>query len=434
MFGKYFIFVLVLLIKDLRIAYAEETDETSIYMKRVASYFASLDPLNWVPNSNKIGIGYNPLYGSPVCYTGSCQADGFKQPLFNLKYRQQAVGSCTSQLIPENVALDCLPSTTWDARTEIISELNELKESMTNKVDVSLSGQLPGIAFAYETSIETRYAIDNIVKKSRTLMQTTAQISYIKLSMFEPAMELTDQFKFVINNMPCCNYTADTQKYIYTYIFDYFGYAYVSTVLLGGIAQETILMTNESYEKLETKGFDISNALKMEFYVSLETKQEYSYDKEKHQEFMSQVQEKHTTTLGGDTSLTSIDEWSTTVPSNPVIVKFSIGSIFDLLTRTRFSNDTLIRNKSALISQALNNYVNRSVYCYSNCTSHGACQSESIFRTGSCSCTEGYTTYDCSVAPIKAAPNMPAHANTHFYDKTLFFTVIYILTYTLIFN
>jgi hypothetical protein len=63
-----------------------------------------------------------------------------------------------------------------------------------------------------------------------------------------------------------------------------------------------------------TEWYDIGNQAKVEFYASISASQQYSYDKTTHDRFISQVQEKHTTTLGGDTSLTTIDNWSTTVP------------------------------------------------------------------------------------------------------------------------
>jgi hypothetical protein len=39
--------------------------------------------------------------------------------------------------------------------------------------------------------------IDSIVQQDRTTMKTEAEISYAKLSMFEPKMELSDDFIYV---------------------------------------------------------------------------------------------------------------------------------------------------------------------------------------------------------------------------------------------
>lgn len=61
-------------------------------------------------NSNKIGIGYNPVLGSPVCYTGECQMEGFARAIFKLNYSKRATGSCTNKMIPEHVDIDCFTS------------------------------------------------------------------------------------------------------------------------------------------------------------------------------------------------------------------------------------------------------------------------------------------------------------------------------------
>lgn len=66
-------------------------------------------------------------------------------------------------------------------------------------------------------------------------------------------MELSDEFQYVINNLPCCEYNAAIEQYIYQYIFNYFDFTYLSEILLGGIAQETLLMTNASYQSINTK-------------------------------------------------------------------------------------------------------------------------------------------------------------------------------------
>lgn len=56
----------------------------------------------WLANSNKLGLGYNPVTGDPVCYTGACQMAGFGRAVFKFNYTNSPSGSCTTKLIPEN--------------------------------------------------------------------------------------------------------------------------------------------------------------------------------------------------------------------------------------------------------------------------------------------------------------------------------------------
>lgn len=60
-------------------------------------------PNDWVLNSNKIALGYDPSKGDPVCFTGDCRMAGFGKQIFKLNYTKKPVGSCLSQLIPEHV-------------------------------------------------------------------------------------------------------------------------------------------------------------------------------------------------------------------------------------------------------------------------------------------------------------------------------------------
>ena len=57
----------------------------------------------WLANSNKLGLGYNPVAGDPVCYTGDCQMAGFGRSVFKFQYTNTPSGSCTTKLIPEHV-------------------------------------------------------------------------------------------------------------------------------------------------------------------------------------------------------------------------------------------------------------------------------------------------------------------------------------------
>ena len=60
---------------------------------------------NWVVNSNLLALGFNPIQGDPVCYTGNCRMNGFGGEVFKLNYNKVPIGSCTTKLIPEHVTV-----------------------------------------------------------------------------------------------------------------------------------------------------------------------------------------------------------------------------------------------------------------------------------------------------------------------------------------
>ena len=63
------------------------------------------EELKWLPNSNKIALGYRPTNGDPRCFDGECVMNGFMQPIFELDYTKVQQGSCTGKLIPAFVTV-----------------------------------------------------------------------------------------------------------------------------------------------------------------------------------------------------------------------------------------------------------------------------------------------------------------------------------------
>ena len=155
-------------------------------IERVRKYLTdiktwTLPNIGWLENSNKIGFGYNLLAASPVCYTGACQMDEFTRSIFKLNYTAPPVGSCTNKLVPNNVELDCLPSTVQAVDSEIIDTVEHLHKSISKKIDVSVEVKFRGVGFSYGFSRETKNMIDNIVKNHQT--------SIVSLSFFSHHFE-----------------------------------------------------------------------------------------------------------------------------------------------------------------------------------------------------------------------------------------------------
>lgn len=70
---------------------------------------------------------------------------------------------------------------------------------------------------------------------------THIKVSQFKLSMFQPAFELSDNFRYVIDNLPTGIYNDVIEEYIQTWILEYFGYFYITGILLG---KYTFLLSN----------------------------------------------------------------------------------------------------------------------------------------------------------------------------------------------
>ena len=239
-------------------------------------------------------------------------------------------------------------------------------------------------------------------------------------------MQLSDNFRYVIENMPCCVHNdTDTEEYIHEFIFEYFGFTYMTSILLGGIAQENILINRKSHEQMETAGVNTQHqaqvSFQLKFGASASTTLTNAEETNKFNSFMSQVHSTHSTTLGGRTDLTTLPEWSRTVSSNPVIVQFTIRDIMRLLTNRHFPNDPFIATKSLLIKWTLEKYLQSiPTYCYNDCGgkngSQGTCISLGHFHVGECRCKPEWTGLDCSVPTIKK--NQILHGTICGFDRS----------------
>ena len=386
---------------------AQSSNEIRDAKSRVRRYFQLLgrqemgSNMNWVPNSGKIGSGFDTLAGSPICYTGQCQMEGFRRPLFKLNMTKQAAGSCTGQMIPQHVDLDCLSSMQMTASTESISTLNQLQESTKKGLEVSASVGVFGNSLSYAYSSEIRSMVDTIVEKNSTVYFTRATITWARLSAFVPSLELSDAFVHVIENMPCCNDSIELEEYIREFIIDYFGLTYVKDLLLGGVAQQQIVVSEENRKKLQSNGFSQKHEVELKvavfvFAAALKVGVKEEVDKTQIENFKKFSQQSSITTLGGTSHAQSIEEWTKTVPSNPTIIKFGIASLLELLTKRRFSADPDILAKRTLIRKVQERYLSSPIFCYKNCSQRGLCIPSGYFGFGQCRCNAGRSGIDCS--------------------------------------
>ncbi|UJR12390.1 hypothetical protein I4U23_016567 [Adineta vaga] len=360
--------------------------------------------IDWLINSNKIALGYNPSYGNPICYSGDCVMKGFGAPIFKLKYTKRSIGSCLEKLLPEHIEITCIPTSEVRAKTEKINTFYEYKESYSKSES---SGVNLGIV-SFGSSDETSWMLDNIYKYNYTMYYTYVRLSFVKLMLFAPQLNLTEEFRAAIAAMPCCHVGCEiTESYIRKSIFDQFGYTYLNEILLGGVAQQLITINGTDIEKIYEEGHNSASQAGISFGFSFGMSESESHSKGNHSKFMKYVKNIYASTAGGqpfDNSIQNatipLNEWFKTVPNNPVITQMRMTKLSELLTKERFPYDNQIEDKARLIESVWAKYDGNQnlAKCVNDCTSpcHGRCIPTGYFQYGLCVCQESFTGHDCS--------------------------------------
>ncbi|CAF3478674.1 unnamed protein product [Adineta steineri] len=359
-------------------------------------------------NSTKLGFGYNPLKDSSVCYTETCQRRDFGLPIFKFRYSIPLKGLCTNKLIPENVKVNCISSQDNNIETQIISTLYDLKENTKKAVDFSTSSILnrkyADSSFSYAYSREIHSMIDMLIKDNSTILLTSVNVTSTYLSIVESNSELSDEFRSVIEHIPCCDFNETVEKYIREFLIGYFGYTYIKDVQLGGIIKQKIIITHNDRIRLEQNGFNTSN----ETWLKDIAKNIFSFQKKlnqtkTHDQILINTFNRYSTKsnvmiLGGKTSIQSLKDWYKSVPHSPIVMKIGISSISDLLTTHHFPTDSYINQKAILIQSVVDRYLSNPIYCYNQCTDteHGICVDSGHFQFGVCKCKSGWTGFDCA--------------------------------------
>ena len=89
---------------------------------------------------------------------------------------------------------------------------------------------------SFGSSDETSWMLDNIYKYNYTMYYTHVRMSFVKLMLFAPRLNLTEEFQAAIAAMPCCHVGCETtESYIRKSIFNQFGYMYLNEILLGNV-------------------------------------------------------------------------------------------------------------------------------------------------------------------------------------------------------
>ena len=119
--------------------------------------------------------------------------------------------------------IDCESSQNVTVETQVINTLRDLKEHLLKTVDFARNEKYVNVSFSYAYSREVHSTVDMIMKDNATILITSFNTTSIRLSIDERKVELSDNFRSVMENMPCCDWNETVENYIRKFLIDYFG-------------------------------------------------------------------------------------------------------------------------------------------------------------------------------------------------------------------
>lgn len=203
-------------------------------------------------------------------------------------------------------------------------------------------------------------------------------------------------------------------------------------LMTGGVAQVLTTIEQTQMAKLEQDGYETSKEVGGSFLVSFGKKESEEYDRERYRNFTRYTKNIQATIMGGEPfdviqeenekenpsdcsqSSSKLAEWMRSISHNPIVIRFNMVPIINLLNSQRFPSDPWIAQKRAAMQVTLDKFASgRQVRCIRDCSGHGDCvqmssgSSSGLFNLGSCKCDEGFVGAACATPLSVTTPIRP---------------------------
>jgi len=245
-----------------------------------------------MPNIGYVFSGYDIFYGNPLTVSGLPVDPGFRQPIFQASYGNNATTADQRYLQPDGTFIrGCSGSCSLSFGSIEMSGLKKYQQSLERKVSLSVEG------YGAKFSASLDYKEVKEGTESSHCLYTHADVSccayIVELLAFAPP-PLSANFRAAVGTL---SDTYDEKTYMR--VIQYFGTHFISQALMGGLYGQQSKITSSSWTKMESMGLDISAGASYSAWgVSAAASVMSKDQKEKAEEFSSSSSEQLLYSLG----------------------------------------------------------------------------------------------------------------------------------------
>ena len=244
-----------------------------------------------LPRLEKIGHGYDLLYGNPFTNGGD---PGFKSPIFLLSFNSSLTTPDNKYLIPDGTTAQHNEYYFFDKQAKEVTGVNSYQKTLKNFVDLGASiGLLENLfqlgSFTYSSNFEKFET--TTLRKSKISYFHSARVEKYKLTMPTiVTLPLNIDFVAAVRNV-----LTGRNDFTWVDFFNRYGTHFVWKTTLGGRMTFSESISQEEYQYLKSMGIDIKSGVAAQIPSGLNISTGYNWNSTNTRKFDRMKKHSHQT-------------------------------------------------------------------------------------------------------------------------------------------
>jgi len=280
-------------------------------------------PSRPLPNIEYLAYSFDLLLGEPADYAA-------RRPVLQLPCtgaRSMFVGNDTFA-VPDNVDVLSSPSSQYSTTVQVYVSSEQLEQELASSMSVGVGGWFVGGMF--RLSAHAREFQRQAVEDSRFTAYTQLQVQSWRAFFSNRSMALDPEFALDLFSLPAVHERATCT--LFRNFFDKYGTHHLSEAVFGGLVT---MDTSFAKSVLNQRGASrVTSELSAQFGLLTRAAGLLSSDQSYELSQYNQVYRSNLNLVGGNPALYQASqwpEWATTIPSNPVPLKYLMVPLSHLL-------------------------------------------------------------------------------------------------------
>jgi hypothetical protein len=305
-----------------------------------------------MPNIDKIGSGYDILFGNPHAI-GTIDP-GFRDAVYNLTLYNGQLTPDRRFLLPDGAQVSRCQACALDFVSTQVSTAEEYQNTLKTAVKASFNSWRG----AFSASRDYKRVVSGTTNSSERFTKSTAvcEVYCAQILRFDPP-PFSDGFNRAVGQVLSLPYNA-ANRAAYRRFFEAFGTHVVQEARLGGTFGEQNTFTSSDWSRLREESTNIlaeaSAAAKLRSVGGSVMREE---ERKRAEHFSKFVSRREVYTVGGSIPADgSAATWASNAVAEPQAIQYTLVQLDELLTTMNFPRDPNIQAKQNNLRTALAGY------------------------------------------------------------------------------